>query len=251
MFATLCALLVRTFAPYACGSGVPEVKTILSGFIIRGYLGAWTLLIKSVGMILGTSANLLLGKEVPIQIRMRSGVRLEIENLSLALFRVPSFTAVPAVGISSLDSFPSTVKTRRRNERFSRPLLPPVFLLPSEPRSVSEHAHLHHRPIECSASRWCSLQLGRSLVLLSLENSLAFVLLRHGRVIGGETSLPIRKSTSRSLLRGKQIPLVLLRNDSILSSRHSRWRVRGHLHPMQSRLVQNQEDDTSRTLSRH
>jgi chloride channel 3/4/5 len=46
---------------------VPEVKTILSGFIIRGYLGAWTLLIKSVGMILGTSANLLLGKEVFIK----------------------------------------------------------------------------------------------------------------------------------------------------------------------------------------
>jgi chloride channel 3/4/5 len=64
IFATFAALLVKTFAPYACGSGVPEVKTILSGFIIRGYLGAWTLLIKSVGMILGTSANLLLGKEV-------------------------------------------------------------------------------------------------------------------------------------------------------------------------------------------
>lgn len=69
MFASLCALLVKTFAPYACGSGVPEVKTILSGFIIRGYLGAWTLLIKSVGMILGTSAGLLLGKEVLIQER--------------------------------------------------------------------------------------------------------------------------------------------------------------------------------------
>lgn len=37
----------------ACGSGVPEIKTILSGFVIRGYLGKWTLLIKSLGMILG------------------------------------------------------------------------------------------------------------------------------------------------------------------------------------------------------
>jgi H+/Cl- antiporter ClcA len=64
LFATMCAVLVKNFAPYACGSGVPEVKTILSGFIIRGYLGVWTLLIKSIGMILGTSANLLLGKEV-------------------------------------------------------------------------------------------------------------------------------------------------------------------------------------------
>ncbi len=44
------------------------MKTILSGFIIRGYLGAWTLLIKSLGMVLGTSANLLLGKEVFIKI---------------------------------------------------------------------------------------------------------------------------------------------------------------------------------------
>ena len=42
------AQLVKTFAPYASGSGIPEIKTILSGFVIRGYLGKWTLLIKSV-----------------------------------------------------------------------------------------------------------------------------------------------------------------------------------------------------------
>ena len=53
MFAASAALLVKVFAPYACGSGVPEIKTILSGFVIRGYLGKWTLLIKSLGMILG------------------------------------------------------------------------------------------------------------------------------------------------------------------------------------------------------
>ena len=52
-FATTAALLVKVFAPYACGSGVPEIKTILSGFVVRGYLGKWTLLIKSLGMILG------------------------------------------------------------------------------------------------------------------------------------------------------------------------------------------------------
>ena len=40
---------------------------MLSGFIIRGYLGAWTLCIKSLGMVLATSANLLLGKEVFIK----------------------------------------------------------------------------------------------------------------------------------------------------------------------------------------
>ncbi|XP_025195865.1 H(+)/Cl(-) exchange transporter 4 isoform X1 [Melanaphis sacchari] len=66
LFAALAAGLVRMFAPYACGSGVPEIKTILSGFIIRGYLGKWTLLIKSVGIMMCVSAGLSLGKEGPM-----------------------------------------------------------------------------------------------------------------------------------------------------------------------------------------
>ncbi|OXU20482.1 hypothetical protein TSAR_015626 [Trichomalopsis sarcophagae] len=66
LFASLSASLVRMFAPYACGSGIPEIKTILSGFIIRGYLGKWTLIIKCVGLILSVSAGLNLGKEGPM-----------------------------------------------------------------------------------------------------------------------------------------------------------------------------------------
>ncbi|XP_049819750.1 H(+)/Cl(-) exchange transporter 5 isoform X2 [Aethina tumida] len=66
LFAALSASLVRMFAPYACGSGIPEIKTILSGFIIRGYLGKWTLIIKCVGLILSVSAGLSLGKEGPM-----------------------------------------------------------------------------------------------------------------------------------------------------------------------------------------
>ncbi|XP_069701040.1 H(+)/Cl(-) exchange transporter 5 isoform X5 [Periplaneta americana] len=66
IFAALAAALVRMFAPYACGSGIPEIKTILSGFIIRGYLGKWTLIIKSVGIMLAVSAGLSLGKEGPM-----------------------------------------------------------------------------------------------------------------------------------------------------------------------------------------
>ena len=46
-------------------SSVLQIKTILSGFIIRGYLGKWTLLTKSVGMMLGVAAGLSLGKEGP------------------------------------------------------------------------------------------------------------------------------------------------------------------------------------------
>lgn len=45
--------------------GIPEIKTILSGFIMYGYLGKWTFFIKSIGMIFATSAGLIVGKEGP------------------------------------------------------------------------------------------------------------------------------------------------------------------------------------------
>ncbi|KAI1718411.1 voltage gated chloride channel domain-containing protein [Ditylenchus destructor] len=66
LMAGLAVTLVRTFAPYACGSGIPEIKCILSGFVIRGYLGKWTFLIKSVGLILASASGLSLGKEGPM-----------------------------------------------------------------------------------------------------------------------------------------------------------------------------------------
>ncbi|KAF1765710.1 hypothetical protein GCK72_005663 [Caenorhabditis remanei] len=63
---TLAVLFVKIFAPYACGSGIPEIKCILSGFVIRGYLGKWTFIIKSVGLILSSASGLSLGKEGPM-----------------------------------------------------------------------------------------------------------------------------------------------------------------------------------------
>ncbi|KAG9067227.1 hypothetical protein KI688_012009 [Linnemannia hyalina] len=66
MFATTAAYLVKTFAPYAEGSGIPEVKTILGGFVIRHYLGVETLVIKTVTLVLSTAAGLSLGKEGPL-----------------------------------------------------------------------------------------------------------------------------------------------------------------------------------------
>ncbi|CAH1769685.1 6191_t:CDS:2, partial [Entrophospora sp. SA101] len=36
--------------PYASGSGIPEVKTILSGFVIRGFLGIRTLWVKAIAL---------------------------------------------------------------------------------------------------------------------------------------------------------------------------------------------------------
>ncbi|KAJ3070525.1 hypothetical protein HK102_006642, partial [Quaeritorhiza haematococci] len=51
---------------YAAGSGIPEVKTILGGFVIRKFLGGWTLLIKCVGLALSVASGLSLGKEGPL-----------------------------------------------------------------------------------------------------------------------------------------------------------------------------------------
>ncbi|KAF8630644.1 hypothetical protein AX15_002795 [Amanita polypyramis BW_CC] len=50
---------------YAAGSGIPEIKTILSGFVIHGYLGGRTLFTKSVGLALSVGSGLSLGKEGP------------------------------------------------------------------------------------------------------------------------------------------------------------------------------------------
>ncbi|KAL3893783.1 MAG: hypothetical protein SGCHY_005637 [Lobulomycetales sp.] len=65
-FAGCSALLVRNYAPFAAGSGIPEVKTILGGFIMEHFLGAWTLVIKVVGLSLSVASGLALGKEGPL-----------------------------------------------------------------------------------------------------------------------------------------------------------------------------------------
>ena len=49
----------------AAGSGVAEVKVILSGFVVHGYLGVQTLVIKTLALILSDSSGLSIGKEGP------------------------------------------------------------------------------------------------------------------------------------------------------------------------------------------
>jgi len=49
----------------AAGSGVAEVKVILSGFVLHGYLGVKTLLLKTLSLILSVASGLSLGKEGP------------------------------------------------------------------------------------------------------------------------------------------------------------------------------------------
>lgn len=49
----------------AAGSGVAEVKVILSGFVVHGYLGLRTLIIKTLALILSVASGLSIGKEGP------------------------------------------------------------------------------------------------------------------------------------------------------------------------------------------
>ncbi|KAI9773614.1 MAG: hypothetical protein M1840_006888 [Geoglossum simile] len=49
----------------AAGSGVAEVKVILSGFVLHGYLGVKTLVVKTLALILSVASGLSLGKEGP------------------------------------------------------------------------------------------------------------------------------------------------------------------------------------------
>ena len=49
----------------AAGSGVAEVRVILSGFVLHGYLGVKTLVCKMIGLIFSVGSGLSIGKEGP------------------------------------------------------------------------------------------------------------------------------------------------------------------------------------------
>ncbi|KAI0132686.1 voltage gated chloride channel [Xylariales sp. AK1849] len=65
VFAFTAAILVKSFAPYAAGSGISEIKCIIAGFVMKGFLGFWTLLIKSIALPLAIASGLSVGKEGP------------------------------------------------------------------------------------------------------------------------------------------------------------------------------------------
>ncbi|KAF2431756.1 hypothetical protein EJ08DRAFT_586720 [Tothia fuscella] len=49
----------------AAGSGVAEIKVIVSGFVLHGYLGLKTLVIKTLALVLSIASGLSVGKEGP------------------------------------------------------------------------------------------------------------------------------------------------------------------------------------------
>ncbi|GME61455.1 Cystathionine beta-synthase core [Neofusicoccum parvum] len=66
LFAACASILVKHHAIYAKHSGIPEIKTVLGGFVIRYFMGTWTLVIKSLGLCLSVASGLWVGKEGPL-----------------------------------------------------------------------------------------------------------------------------------------------------------------------------------------
>ncbi|GAA5938809.1 chloride channel protein [Sporobolomyces koalae] len=64
-FAFSCAFVVKSFAPYAAGSGISEIKCILSGFFIRGFLSFETMAVKALTLPIAIASGLSVGKEGP------------------------------------------------------------------------------------------------------------------------------------------------------------------------------------------
>ncbi|KAK4226376.1 putative chloride channel protein [Podospora fimiseda] len=65
LFSFTSATLVKSYAPYAAGSGISEIKCIIAGFIMKGFLGFRTLAIKSIALPLAIGSGLSVGKEGP------------------------------------------------------------------------------------------------------------------------------------------------------------------------------------------
>ena len=66
IFAGLAAWYVKSLAKWAAGSGIPEVKTILGGFVILKFNSWQTLFVKVPGLVLSVASGLNLGKEGPL-----------------------------------------------------------------------------------------------------------------------------------------------------------------------------------------
>lgn len=65
IFAFTSAYLVKFYAPYAAGSGISEIKCIIAGFVMKGFLEFPTLAIKSLTLPLTIASGLSVGKEGP------------------------------------------------------------------------------------------------------------------------------------------------------------------------------------------
>ncbi|SCZ87864.1 BZ3500_MvSof-1268-A1-R1_Chr2-3g05332 [Microbotryum saponariae] len=95
-FAVVASFFVQVYAPYAFHTGIPEIKAILGGYILKGFLSPMVLLVKSLGLPLAVASGLQLGKEGPLV-----HVSCSIGDLMLRPFRkLRQNEAAAAAGVS-------------------------------------------------------------------------------------------------------------------------------------------------------
>uniref|UniRef100_A0A915D562 Chloride channel protein n=1 Tax=Ditylenchus dipsaci TaxID=166011 RepID=A0A915D562_9BILA len=107
------ATFVHYVAPQAIGSGIPEMKTILRGVVLKEYLTLKTLIAKMVGLTLSLGSGMPLGKEGPF-VHVASVVANLLNSLTTSYDNPHAnesrnwemLAAACAVGVSSTFSAP-------------------------------------------------------------------------------------------------------------------------------------------------
>ncbi|KAL0232436.1 hypothetical protein PCE1_002777 [Barthelona sp. PCE] len=102
VFVWIAATLVRDLAPFAAGSGIPETKSVLAGFRLKGFLGLWSLVVKTVGIVFCVSAGLSLGKEGPtvsISSALSSSVVMRLFRVKNEVVKREFISAATAAGV--------------------------------------------------------------------------------------------------------------------------------------------------------
>ena len=97
----------RVVSPIAAGSGIPEVKSVLAGFSLPGFLSLRTLVAKVGGVVLLLGAGLPIGKEGPfihtaaILAESMLGLHYFRSHNATSGFRHQMLSAAAAVGVSA------------------------------------------------------------------------------------------------------------------------------------------------------
>ncbi|CAJ0599140.1 unnamed protein product [Cylicocyclus nassatus] len=83
VFLVVCsAAFAHYFSPQAIGSGIPEMKTIMRGFVLKEYLSLRTLVCKMIGLTLSLGSGLPLGKEGPF-VHVSSAVASQLSRFMI------------------------------------------------------------------------------------------------------------------------------------------------------------------------
>jgi chloride channel 3/4/5 len=80
LFGSAASLLVRKLSAYASDSGLPEIKTILGGFIIQKFFSLKTMVVKAVSLTLALASGLCIGKEA-VMIHLAGCVGHNVQSL--------------------------------------------------------------------------------------------------------------------------------------------------------------------------